>query len=227
MRVRPLQLQLEHSLYTNILLLLIIMSISNGESSVTMERYELALSILQKISSCASTIGCLMIISQVTRSKVNRTMTQQRIILGTSIANLLPSVILLFQDLFYPGEIGNIPVYTTPACTAGGFLIQFGSVIGIFYAASLQVQYILVIKYGWKDKRLRKLEPWLHLGPILFGLGTSIAGLVLKLYNPADWNCWIAPLPHNCTTSYWVNHYEKSMGKTDCVRGDVSVLLEF
>ncbi len=200
---------------------------SNGETSVTMERYAIALNILQKISSCASTIGCLMIISQVTRSKVNRTMTQQRIILGTSIANLLPSVILLFQDLFYPGDIGTLPVNTTPACTAGGFLIQFGSVIGFIYAASLQVQYVLVIKYGWKDKRLRKLEPWLHLVPILFGLGTSITGLVLKLYNPANWNCWIAPLPHNCTTSYWVNHYEPSMEKTDCVRGDVSVLLEF
>ena len=195
---------------------------SNGETSVTMERYAIALSILEKIASCASTIGCLMIISQVTRSKVNRTMTQQRIILGTSIAQLLPSVILLFQDLFYPGEIGTLPLITTPACTAGGFLIQFGSVIGVIYAASMQVQYVLVIKYGWKDKRMRKLEPWLHLCPILFGLGTSIAGLVLKLYNPADWNCWIAPLPYNCTTSYWVNHFEPSMEKTDCVRGDVS-----
>ncbi|KAL7455750.1 hypothetical protein ACHAWC_007284 [Mediolabrus comicus] len=152
-------------------------------------------------------------------------MTQQRIILGTSIANLLPSVTLLFQDLYYPGEIGTLPLITTPACTAGGFLMQFGSIIGVIYAASMQVQYVLVIKYGWKDKRMRKLEPWLHLVPILFGLGTSIAGLVLKLYNPADWNCWIAPFPYNCTTTYWVNHVEPSMGKTDCVRGDVCFLL--
>ena len=198
---------------------------SNGFDSVTMQRYSLALNILQKISACASTIGCCMIISQVTRSKINRSMPQQRIMLGSTIASLISSIVYMFNDLFFPGQllIPSSGTTTTKPCTASAFLLQLGSSIGVIYHASLQLQYVLVIKYGWRESRIRKLEPYLHLVPIVFGFGTSIAGLILKLYNPSDWNCWIAPFPSNCTSSYWVNKFEPDMTETDCVRGDVSV----
>lgn len=47
--------------------------------------------------------------------------------LGLSFSNLLPSVVLLFNDLFYPGKLGELALDTTPSCTAAGFLLQIGS----------------------------------------------------------------------------------------------------
>jgi hypothetical protein len=60
------------------------------------------------------------------------------------------------------------------------------------------------------------VEKWLHLLPISFG--TATAAWVLDLYNAA--NCWIAPLPENCTSTYTLNHGNTDLTKTDCIRGN-------
>ncbi|EJK55528.1 hypothetical protein THAOC_24732 [Thalassiosira oceanica] len=66
------------------------------------------------------------------------------------------------------------------------------------YNISLAIYYLLVIVKGWKEKRIAKVEKYLHALPILPGLGTGLAGLFLKLYNGAGWICWIAPgLPNH------------------------------
>ena len=39
---------------------------------------------------------------------------------------------------------------------------------------------------------MKKIERFLHGIPLLWGLGTAIAGLPLTLYNPANFWCWIA-----------------------------------
>lgn len=106
-------------------------------------------------------------------------------------------------------------------CDAQGFVVQFSSA-GILYMCSLQFQYLLVIKYGWGERRIRNVEKWFHAVPILFGAGTAIAALVLEQYNAANWDCWIAPSPPNCTSSYEVNKGSSDSGltETDCVRGD-------
>ncbi|EJK61104.1 hypothetical protein THAOC_18458 [Thalassiosira oceanica] len=66
------------------------------------------------------------------------------------------------------------------------------------YNISLAIYYLLVIVKGWKEKRIAKLEKYLHALPVLTGLGTGLAGLFLKLYNSAGWICWIAPgLPNH------------------------------
>lgn len=52
------------------------------------------------------------------------------------------------------------------------------------------------------DRIARRAEPFLHAFPILFAWGTAIAGLPLKLYNPADrigFFCYIAEYPTYCS----------------------------
>lgn len=56
--------------------------------------------------SHVSSIGSLMIISQVTRSRFNRSKPQQRLILGLSIADLLASLFWVFNSFFVPPESG-------------------------------------------------------------------------------------------------------------------------
>merc|ERR1711862_139059 len=45
-------------------------------------------------------------------------------------------------------------------------------------------------------------------------IGTSLAGLYLKLYNNANLWCWIASYPSTCKGSY------RNNGVNDCIRGN-------
>ena len=163
---------------------------------------QVALFVLQKVACIPSALGSLMIISQVCRSEVNRKKTQQRLVLGISVANFAVSIVWIFTNFFMPPESGALYAMGNKAtCEAQGFLVQFFLPVGIFYMCALQLRYLLVIKYGWKEWRIRKIEKWFHLVPILFGAVTAVAALVLNQYNPANWDCWIAPLPEDCTSS--------------------------
>jgi hypothetical protein len=77
-------------------------------------------------------------------------------------------------------------------CNLQGFFTQFG-ITSSFYNASLSVYFLLVIRYGWQDSRIKRLEPWLHALPLLWGFGTSIAGLSVGIFGNANLWCWISP----------------------------------
>ena len=168
--------------------------------------YAVALFVLQKMASLLSALGSLMIISQVSRSKFNRQKTQQRLVLGISLVDFQTSVVWIFTPLFMPSDSGALFASGNQrTCDAQGFVVQF-STSGFLYMCALQLQYLLVIKYKWNGRRIAGLEKWFHLVPILFGIGTATAALVLKQYNPANWDCWIAPLDSDggqkCTSSH-------------------------
>mmetsp|Transcript_8748 Transcript_8748/g.15892 ORF Transcript_8748/g.15892 Transcript_8748/m.15892 type:complete len:452 (-) Transcript_8748:220-1575(-) len=182
--------------------------------------YQIALFILQKMSCFASALGSLMIISQVCRSEFNCKKTQQRLILGISIIDFQTSIVWMLTSFSMPSESGAVlATGNQSTCNAQGFVVQF-STAGILYMCALQLQYLLVVKYRWGEKRLLRVEKWFHLVPILFGAGTATAALVLKQYNAANWDCWIAPSPQDCTPSYQVNKGGTDLTETDCVRGN-------
>lgn len=101
-----------------------------------------------------------------------------------------------------------------------GFLITFFVAAGVLYLCMLQLQYLLVIKYWWSQRQIKKIEAYLHSFPLLCGLISAITNLILKNYNPANWDCWIAPLPGNCTSSYENLQGQTDLTETDCIRGD-------
>jgi hypothetical protein len=86
---------------------------------------------------------------------------------------------------------------------------------------SLAVYYVLVIVKGWKDADIVKIEPYFHLHALSWGIGTSIAGLTLGLFNPVGWDCWISAAPLGCKES-WENN-----GVTTCERGDNGSLYQW
>lgn len=157
------------------------------------------LTICPKFTSGLSMIGSSMIISQVLRSPKNRENIQQRLICAMSIVDLMVSTVWFCTNLFIP------PVFKTnmgfpwasgnqASCNAQGFLVQ-SSIAAVLYHATLSTYYVLVIKYNWKDTRLAKIEKYLHIIPLSFGIVTATIALSLGLMNPADWDCWIAPDP--------------------------------
>lgn len=188
--------------------------------------YETTLMVLRTIVCLLSSIGSLMIISQVSRSRFNRSTPQQRLILGISVSEFLLSIVWMLNPLLMAPMSDDLEVDAYWArgnqqtCSSQGFMVTLGANVRVFYQASLQIQYLLVIKYGWCQRRIRNIEVYLHGIPWLWGSVSAITNLVLKNYNPAHWNCWIAPYPSNCTSSYTISRERTGLTETDCVRGD-------
>lgn len=87
---------------------------------------------------------------------------------------------------------------STATCTASGFFIQAFALCTALYSASLCVYYIMVFVQERPESDIHKIEPYLHLTPIMVGVGTALVGLPLDLYNSAVHVCWLMPLPANC-----------------------------
>jgi hypothetical protein len=67
------------------------------------------------------------------------------------------------------------------------------------YSAMLMLYYVLMIRFGLKEETIsRKVEPFMHIIPIGYHIGTGILGLVWEVYNPAGLHCWVAPYPQGC-----------------------------
>ena len=62
----------------------------------------------------------------------------------------------------------------------------------------LCLYYLLIIRNGWSESHIRRIEPYLHVAPLVVGWTMGIVGLPLTLYNPSGWLCWYAPYPGNC-----------------------------
>ena len=186
-----------------------------------MSAYTIALSVLQKVSCFLSMTGSLMIISQVARSQYNRSKPQQRLMLCLSVCDFNTSMSWMFTNLFMP------PIGNQASCDAQGYILQANNTASFLYMCALQLQYLLTIKHGWRERQIRKIEPFMHGSPICFGLGTATASLALLLFNPAGWNCWIGPYPKDCTQSYQIKQGDSDLTETDCVRGDNSDLYRF
>ncbi|KAL3778378.1 hypothetical protein ACHAW5_000601 [Stephanodiscus triporus] len=110
-----------------------------------------------------------------------------------------------------PGVYGAVGTQGT--CSAQGFFSQF-KISSVMYNASLSVYFVLVIVKQWRDDRILKVEPFIHLHAMAWGLGTALASIFLTLFNDLTWNCWISASPMGCEESW------KNDGVTTCVRGD-------
>ena len=66
-------------------------------------------------------------------------------------------------------------------------LAQALSVAGPLCNASLSTYYNLIIKYGWSDHKLKRIEKWLHIVPATLG---SLIAIVTRVYVPGTWGCW-------------------------------------
>lgn len=147
--------------------------------------------------------------------------TNKSEVLGISISDFFSSTVWVFTPLFMPPDSGMIwATGNMTTCNVQGFMVTLFVAAGVLYQCMLQLQYLLVIKYSWSQRRLRNIERYLHAFPWSCGLASAITNLVLKNYNPANWDCWIAPLPGDCTSSFEIRQGNSDLTETDCIRGD-------
>ena len=150
--------------------------------------------------------------------------TYHRLMVGMSICDIMMSGGIFMSTWPMPRDVPNVAwnVGSTQTCTVQGFFEQFG-VSTVMYSASLSIHYLISIRSGrFKSQtKMRKIEPYLHAVPLLFGLITAVTSLALKLFNYGLWDCWIAASPIGCEES-WRNN-----GSTTCVRGNNASLYQW
>jgi hypothetical protein len=107
-----------------------------------------------------------------------------------------------------PGASGTIQT-----CRAQGFFFQLGLAVPL-YNASLALYYLLVVKFGWKEKKITQsfVGKALLVVPFLFGLGTAVAGLLLDLYQfqISVVSCWISALSLMCEVNGHCDYNENA-----------------
>lgn len=171
-----------------------------------------ALALLPKVSDSISMLASCLIVWTVVRERNKRSGTYHRLIFGTSIIDIFSS--------FWGGLLSTWPmpkgsalwaVGNTQTCTAQGFFVIL-SIGSAMYSASLSSYYLLTIVHGWKEDRVQKIEPYLHAIPIVWSLGTAMAGLPLTLFNPGIGWCGIGSVPRGCEGS-------------DCIRGEYAHIM--
>jgi hypothetical protein len=95
------------------------------------------------------------------------------------------------QDTAVPTGIYGA-VGTQASCTAQGFFFQLGYT-GIFYNMVLTIYYVLVIKYGMRERRLFQLKWFFHVPVLVAGFGLAFAGI--PFYEYLFFACHIPPPP--------------------------------
>ena len=147
-----------------------------------------------------SFLGSTYIFQDVARSKRRRSKPYNRLILALSTFDIMASIVNIMST--WPIPEGTPGVYgavgTTGTCTAQGFFNETGNITTPMYNCMLCVYYILIIRNGWSESKVKRIEPYLHVLPLVVGWTMGIAGLPLTLYNPSGWLCWYAPYPGNC-----------------------------
>ena len=170
--------------------------------------------LIPKCSNFLSILGALHVIQDVLLDPSKRSKTHCRLMVSLNSICLFHATAGFFATWPAPADE---PVLwasgSTATCTTQGFFMQLG--IGtIVQTTALSCCCHLVLVCQWPDGRIQRLEQCAHGTGWLFGLGTALVGLKLKLYNNANLWCWISSLPQSCEGGN-----SPSGGQGACTRG--------
>jgi hypothetical protein len=183
---------------------------------------QVTLALAPKVASILSILGSCYILHDCWRKPAGRRNTFHRLMMGLCAVDVITSTGFFVGNWAMPVDTPNVwgAMGTVRSCEAVGFLVQ-SSVSGVLYNGGLSIYYLLRIRSGWTPVQMRKIEPYLHLVPLVFGLSTMSASLALDLFNSGIFDCWIAPYPQGCEQSW------EHGGTTTCLRGDNASLYQW
>ena len=95
----------------------------------------------------------------------------------------------LNEDIHGIDLIGNVG--NTATRDAQGFIVTLGASATNCFNAILTVYFLMIVKYGWTETRLRKIEPIFHVYGAVLPIGTSAVFLVMGWYNTAILTCFV------------------------------------
>jgi len=173
-------------------------------------------SIIPLVTAPMSVISSTLIIIMVMRSREKLLHIYHRLMFGLSVADVILSSAMSFSSLPAPKETPSIwkGLGSQSTCDAQGFFFMIGASAAPLYFLSLQLYYLCKIKYDLSLDDMKKIEPFLHGVPILFGLVSAIIPLATESMNAGTSWCWIQAYPTGC----------KSDPNMECTRGTHAAL---
>lgn len=146
-------------------------------------------------------LGSAYILYDIGKDERRRTSTKNRIVLLMSVCDLLMSFFgaiigttLVPAGMGVPGAVGN-----QATCTLQGFMVSASASASATYNVSLAICYLFMIRYDYTDERLRQLELYFLLTPLILSLMYSIPGIFLQVYNfDGKYQCFHAASPYGC-----------------------------
>jgi hypothetical protein len=147
-----------------------------------------AVAVTPKITAMLSMIGVSLIIYRFFAMKPKHRKTYDRLLLGMSIMNFWGSLaFFLGQWTFYSISSGE---RTSPFCNWQGWLLQINSAV-FWYNGVLATNFVLRIRLGWSEDKVRRWEPLMHAVAWLYPALTSFIALGMNMYGRAGPWCWI------------------------------------
>ena len=81
---------------------------------------------------------------------------------------------------------------------------HIGAIGSMFYNCSLSIYYFCIIRLSMTDVTFtKKVEPFCHLIPNLYGFGGALYLLINRDFNNIGNVCWIGKLRRYCIISNW------------------------
>jgi hypothetical protein len=172
-----------------------------------------AMALLPKFTSFLSLLGSACIICEVLADGRHKSSHSSinRILLSLSVSDTLFSMGWFLG--VWPSPRDSTSDYqwgavgTTRSCTVQGVILQIGWTAGPLFNLTLSYYYLLIIRYSWRDEKLKTLDPWIQGTIWTLAVGLAIVPIPLKLYNNSWKVCWIDTYPLDCKGE-------------DCQRGD-------
>jgi len=155
------------------------------------------------VTGSISVISSLSIIVLILRLRTRFSHTFHRIMVGLSLADIFLSLAISFGTIPSPKEFARDVEFArgnTATCDVQGFVYLFGAAAAPLYSLSLQLYFLLRIKYDMAiEKLVKNVEPFLHAVPIVYGLIAAIVPLSLGSINTFGWgSCYITAHPFGC-----------------------------
>lgn len=165
---------------------------------------QVALALFPKISGTLSCLFSFLVVVTILRTeRPHNFRAYHRLLLGISVSDMSSSFSLALSTWPIPRNLGVLWASgNSNTCSVQGFMNHLG-IIATFYNVSLNVYFLLVIRYGWKATVLF-VEPFLHAIPLVWGFSTAIHAAVKGLYGNVLLWCWIAPVYDK---ERWVLYY--------------------
>ena len=172
-------------------------------SSLT-DTHEKILTLLPIVPCFLSVMGSGSILHFILRDKKHSPF--RRILFAMSACDILSSIVWACQAWLVPKETSQWvwAVGNDATCTVMGTLQQF-SFSNYWYAGMLSYYFLMIVRFGWRERFAKQVEPMVHFLSIGYPLVTAIAGAIMGIYHELDVGpgCWINKYPENCGNRPW------------------------
>ena len=154
-----------------------------------------------------SAISSFIIIYLMYKSKKGfKQSVYHRIMLGMSFSDIIVSLAIAFttlpmpKDMIYRQFEGLLVRGNVSTCTIQGFFFILGGSCTGAYICSLLLYYLFSIRYKKTEEEIAKrIEPWLHAIPIIYGISISSSLVFFEALNPTPFESWCTAM----TIPYW------------------------